>query len=81
MEQSPRAFRLLFDVATNDALTSSGVVVVGFVVALLASLVPARAGSAVDPVKALRVAERSSRSEESTAVNSRITRIVADCAS
>jgi predicted permease len=46
---------LLFEVAANDALTSSGVVALVFVVSLIATLIPARVGAALDPVRVLRV--------------------------
>ncbi len=45
---------LLFDVRPTDALTFVRVSVTVIMVAALASLLPARSGAAVDPVKALR---------------------------
>jgi ABC-type lipoprotein release transport system permease subunit len=45
---------LVYETPVSDPTTSSGVVILVFIVALLASVVPARLGAGVDPVKALR---------------------------
>ena len=45
---------LLFGVKANDALTFVGVATILFAVALIATLIPARRASAVEPSQALR---------------------------
>jgi ABC-type antimicrobial peptide transport system permease subunit len=45
---------LLFEVSPTDAMTLAGVVAVVLAVAALASLVPARASSRIEPATALR---------------------------
>ncbi len=46
---------LLFEVSATDGTTMVGIIALVLVVAILASLIPARVGAGVDPVKALRV--------------------------
>ena len=45
---------LMFGVAANDAVTYAGVVVLMFLVALVASLIPARRATRASPMDALR---------------------------
>jgi ABC-type antimicrobial peptide transport system permease subunit len=46
---------LLFEVSATDVPTLLGVIVLVLAVAILASLIPARAGAMVEPISALRV--------------------------
>jgi ABC-type antimicrobial peptide transport system permease subunit len=46
---------LLYGIESSDIATTSGVAIAVLLVAVLASVLPARAGAGVDPVTAIRV--------------------------